>query len=95
MGTVEKNPLYLLHHIFQVKSVIAVEPNHFNIVLETDAIAAWVWLEATGIQGHFTDNGFMMVTHRQLIAFYSWHDHVTDKDLMKALTVSSYIDWYR
>ncbi|XP_077996660.1 beta-mannosidase-like [Glandiceps talaboti] len=61
----------------------------FNIVLKTNHFAIFTWLEATGIEGRFSDNGFLMTAPSMKIRFYAWQK-TTVSDLKKALTVKVY-----
>jgi len=62
--------------------------NDFELELISDAIAPFVWLEATGIEGRFSDNGFLMTTSRKQVVFYSWQN-VTRSQLLAKLNVFS------
>lgn len=54
--------------------VTAEEGNkRFHIILKTDAVTAFVWLDASNLPGHFSQNGFLLVTPEIEITFYSSH----------------------
>ncbi|XP_070547224.1 beta-mannosidase-like [Ptychodera flava] len=61
----------------------------FDIELKTDGITTFTWLEALGIAGRFSDNGFLMTTPSTTISFYAWQK-TTATDLQKSLTVKTY-----
>ena len=65
----------------------------YDIVITTDVPAPFVWLEAYGIKGRFSDNGFLMYTNSKTVKFYSWEQ--TDlKTLKKSLSIKSLMDIY-
>ena len=79
----------------QVEMVSAVDGKGmiYEIDLKSEAIAPFVWLEARGIKGRFSDNGFLMTgTHRK-VTFYSW-DEVSVESLRQSLSVRSLMDMY-
>ena len=69
--------------------------NRFTVELKTDGIAAFVWLEARDIKGHFSDNGFMMVTPTVQVDLFAWQDIKDAVTLQKTLLVTSLSDVYR
>ncbi|CAH1775715.1 unnamed protein product [Owenia fusiformis] len=71
-----------------------VEDRTFSFTVTTDAIAPFVWMEATGIQGRFCCNGYMMVEASIKHMFYAWEDTTVEK-LQAALKVTSLMDIYR
>lgn len=44
----------------------------FKIVLSTDKIALFVWLEIGNIQGRFSENGFHMFVKKKKIIFHAY-----------------------
>lgn len=77
----------------QVKTVTKLAENAFRIQLTSNHVAPFVWLEATGYRGHFSDNGFTMYMPSWSVDFIAW-DSVTVEQLRKALTVKSLMDIY-
>ncbi len=68
--------------------------NVFNINIETNAIALFVWLdlkENSNIRGRFCDNGFFMFDSKREIQFYSLKP-VSIDELKSKLTVRSLTD---
>ncbi|GAB1609427.1 beta-mannosidase-like [Argonauta hians] len=65
----------------------------FNIDLSSTNIAPFVWLEAVGVLGRFSDNGFLMLNPNRTIEFYAWQN-VTVPKLKSSLTVKSLMDVY-
>lgn len=65
----------------------------FSITLSSDKIAPFVWLEAPGIRGRFSDNGFLMILRKKQIKFFAW-ENVNAKTLKAVLTVKSLMDVY-
>ena len=74
--------------------VAEISMGEFDIELETDEIAAFVWLEAVGVSGRFSDNGFMLTEKKPNLYFYSWEPTVTADQLKNALSVTSLMDIY-
>ncbi|XP_060593754.1 beta-mannosidase-like [Ruditapes philippinarum] len=69
------------------------DDNVFELQLRTDAVAPFVWLEARGIKGRFSDNGFLMFLPQKTILFYAWE--TTDADILKErVTIKSLMDIY-
>jgi hypothetical protein len=70
-------------------------PNYvYDIVLESDGIAPFVWLDfrlGSNIEGIFSDNGFVMFSNRKLIQFYGQNPVSIDK-LKSELTIKSLTD---
>lgn len=65
----------------------------FAIFLSSNEIAPFVWLEAPGISGRFSDNGFLMICKKKVLKFFAWEDIKADQ-LKNALTVKSLMDVY-
>ena len=65
----------------------------FTVSLTTDNIAPFVWLEATGVKGRFSDNGFLLLSASKSFTFYSW-EMTTAKELAASLSVKSLQDVY-
>eukprot|EP00106_Octopus_bimaculoides_P007539 XP_014774981.1 PREDICTED: beta-mannosidase-like [Octopus bimaculoides] len=79
----------------KITKVVAVSGrnNTFNITLQSSDIAPFVWLEATGISGRFSDNGFLMIKANKSVEFYAWQNVHVDQ-LKTSLTVKSLMDVY-
>lgn len=79
--------------IVEISDVTQDSRYHFTLQLSSDHIAAFVWLEAYGIRGRFSDNGFLMYSSPVNLTFFAWDD-VTLESLKKSLTVRSLMDIY-
>ena len=67
--------------------------DEYRISLTTDAVAPFVWLEASGIKGRFCNNGFLMFQQKESVMFYAWQQ--TDvRTLKESLTIKSLMDIY-
>ncbi|XP_052255262.1 beta-mannosidase-like [Dreissena polymorpha] len=66
----------------------------FIIDISTNRPAPFVWLEATGFKGRFSDNGFLLCEITSSVRFYAW-ETVSEETLRIALTVTSLMDVYR
>uniref|UniRef100_T1J4G7 beta-mannosidase n=1 Tax=Strigamia maritima TaxID=126957 RepID=T1J4G7_STRMM len=65
----------------------------FKLEVTTDAVAPFVWLEAFGIQGRFSDNGFLLVNATKTIIFHSWQN-ATKSDISSSLSINSLLNIY-
>ena len=61
----------------------------YTIAVEADSIALYVWLEATGVKGRFSDNGFLLHTAIREIVFLS-KEFISVEMLESVLTVRAY-----
>ncbi|XP_013070848.2 beta-mannosidase-like isoform X1 [Biomphalaria glabrata] len=75
----------------QIQSVVKVDANTFQIELYSNAVALYVWLSLDEIKGHFSDNGFPMLTSAIVVMFYSTADVTADR-LASELKVKSLVD---
>ena len=67
--------------------------DEFTISIATNAIAPFVWLEAYGVKGRFSDNGFLMIKTNMTLTFFAWQS--TDIPTLKgSLTIKSLMDVY-
>ena len=66
-----------------------------NIDLHSTAIALFVWLDAAGFSGRFSDNGFLMVRPDVSVKFHSWTKIKNLEQFKNSLTVQSLADVYR
>ena len=65
----------------------------FRVVLQSDAIAAFVWLDVGTVPGRFSSNGFLMVDRNITVSFYPWRE--TDvTELSESLFVTTLRDVY-
>jgi len=72
--------------------------NHsdFKLVLSTDNIALFIWLEVGNIYGHFSENGFHMFEEEKEIIFHTY-EAITPKLLknnIKLTTLSNIYSTY-
>ena len=82
------------YSLFQIASVSeSTISREYTIVLTTDFPAPFVWLEAYGIRGRFSDNGFLMYELGVTIKFYALEE-ADLKTLKKSLSVKSLMDIY-
>ena len=58
-------------------------------MVESDNIALFVWLEAEGVRGRFSDNAFHMVQPSVTVIFHS-KQSTSVKDLQNSLSIRSY-----
>ena len=60
----------------------------FKITLESDAIALFVLLDVKNMRGHFSDNGFLIVTRKKTVTFHS-EDSIPPSELKTRITIKS------
>ena len=78
----------------QVTNIATVKKGQtFNVTISTSAIAPFVWLETPGIQGRFSDNGFLMVQPVMQIQYFAW-ELIDQNKLQNSLTIKSLMDIY-
>ncbi|KAL6106020.1 manba [Pungitius sinensis] len=65
----------------------------FSVALRSDAVAAFVWLDAGGVPGRFGANGFLMVSGSRTVAFYAGR-RTAAAELSGSLVVTSLRDVY-
>ena len=82
-----------LRVIGQIVSVSAVDAMTAEIQLSSDQIAPFVWLTAPGIEGRFSDNGFLMVNKTMTVRFMAW-EALNPKRFAQSLAVRSLMDVY-
>ena len=65
----------------------------YTVRVESDSIALFVWLEATGLSGRFSDNGFLLTTPEKEVVFLS-KEFINVELLERRLNVRAYDkDW--
>ncbi len=66
----------------------------FELILRTNKLAPFVWLDVGSIQGWFSDNGFLMTRENMTVYFYSWRSNVPVAEMKKRVNVISLRDVY-
>ncbi|XP_077156877.1 beta-mannosidase [Paroedura picta] len=75
----------------QLTVSISQVQDHFQLVLETTAIAPFVWLDAGDVPGTFSDNGFLLTEEQRIILFHPW-ESTGVVELEKSLSLTSLTD---
>ncbi|XP_046568092.1 beta-mannosidase-like [Haliotis rubra] len=76
-----------------VTGVTKMSNTEFEVTVGSNGIAPFVWLDAVGISGRFSDNGFLMMTPSRTVTFTSWEP--VDQDTFKrSLKSKSLMDVY-
>ncbi|XP_049642489.1 beta-mannosidase [Suncus etruscus] len=70
---------------------ISQQGDAFAFTLETQAVAAFVWLDVGNIPGRFSDNGFLLTTRTRVVQFYPWAP-TSVSDLRHELHVTTLAD---
>ncbi|XP_019343596.2 beta-mannosidase isoform X2 [Alligator mississippiensis] len=77
----------------QLRATISQQSDHYIFVLQTAAVAPFVWLDVGNIKGRFNDNGFLMTQKRKVVVFYPW-EPTSIKELERSLCLTSLSDIY-
>lgn len=70
---------------------ISQQGDTFAFTLETQAVAAFVWLDVGNIPGRFSDNGFLLTTRTRIVQFHPWAP-TSISDLRHELHVTTLAD---
>lgn len=65
----------------------------YTIVLQSTAVAPFVWLDVGNIPGRFSSNGFLMASRNRTVDFYAWRP-TSVEELSRSLTIKSLRDVY-
>jgi len=78
-----------------VTGVQLLDASTVQISIHSTAIALYVWLDAPGFSGRFSDNGFIMLAPDAVVRFHSWTKigNLIDR-FSSSLTVRSLTDVY-
>ena len=77
----------------EIVAVTKIDNLRYGVDLKSDAVAPFVWLEARGVPGWFSDNGFMMMHDRKMLVFNAWED-VEVETVRASMRVRSLMDMY-
>uniref|UniRef100_A0A8D0H224 Beta-mannosidase n=1 Tax=Sphenodon punctatus TaxID=8508 RepID=A0A8D0H224_SPHPU len=75
----------------EISATISQQGDQYIFVLQTNAIAPFVWLDVGIVQGRFSDNGFLMAQKRKEVLFYPWQPTIVE-ELEKSLSLTSLMD---
>jgi beta-mannosidase len=75
--------------LLQIDSITPTddEGKVFEVVVSTDAVALFVWLDSHDIRGRFSENGFLHVLPTKTVVFTA-DDVTTLDDLTASLTIT-------
>ncbi|XP_033733358.1 beta-mannosidase-like [Pecten maximus] len=90
-----KNVVGLENSVIQVTDVqqASTDKQVYNVTITTDSISVFVWLDAHNVKGRFSDNGFLMISPKKLVQFFSSLP-IDVSTLRNTLTVQSLTDVY-
>lgn len=75
---------------FQVTDCKRLSDNEYKMTVKTNAVALFVWLEVPKIIGHFSDNGFHMITHQMDLNFTSINPiDIDQRKFCKSVTITN------
>ncbi|XP_071101413.1 beta-mannosidase-like [Haliotis cracherodii] len=77
----------------KVTGVTKISDVEFAVTVGSPGIAPFVWLDALGIPGRFSDNGFLMMSPSRTVTFTSW-DPVDLNTVKQSLKTKSLMDVY-
>jgi len=78
----------------QVTGLQFVNESTVNIDLHSTSVALFVWLNAAGFSGRFSDNGFLMMKPDVSVMFHSWTKIESLQQFKNSLTVHTLNDLY-
>ncbi|XP_078487709.1 beta-mannosidase [Ciona intestinalis] len=76
----------------KVQSVVMTAQDIFTLNLTSDVPALFVWLEAPGVKGRFSENAIVMYKSSFNITFYAWESGITAEKLKSVIIITSYND---
>uniref|UniRef100_A0A3Q2ZZA6 Beta-mannosidase n=1 Tax=Kryptolebias marmoratus TaxID=37003 RepID=A0A3Q2ZZA6_KRYMA len=65
----------------------------FMVILHSDSVAPFVWLDVGHIQGRFSVNGFLIVSRNKTVHFDAWQP-TSVAELSRSLSVTTLMDVY-
>ncbi|XP_053192231.1 beta-mannosidase [Scomber japonicus] len=77
----------------RIKAKIQKDKTGYAVNLLSSSVAPFVWLDARGIPGRFSSNGFLMVSRNMTVSFNAWRP-ISFEELFTSLTVTSLTDVY-
>jgi len=78
----------------QVAGIQLLNELTVSIELRSTSIALYVWLDAVGFPGRFSDNGFLMTKPSASVMFYSWTKIESLDRFESSLSVRTLTDVY-
>ncbi|XP_076814346.1 beta-mannosidase-like isoform X2 [Clavelina lepadiformis] len=81
--------------VFTVEGMAKSKDDEFRFVLRSTSPALFVWLEAKGIKGRFSENAFTMPESAKSLTFYSWQKDLSVEKLKNSLEIKSLYDIYK
>jgi beta-mannosidase len=63
-------------------------------VVQTDAVAPFVWLDAGDLKGRWSDNGFLMTEATRTVTFLAF-EPTTPSQLESSISVTSLLDQWQ
>lgn len=89
-----KDVVGLLNPNVKIADVVMVNSRVFEVHVTSVAISAFTWMEAVGISGHFSDNGFLMTSPDLHVTFYAWEDGVDEDALQSSIVITNLFNIY-
>lgn len=75
---------------FQIESVSDIgDGRKFEIVIKTDKVALFVWLDVKGVNGRFSENGFVQVSETKTI-YFKTDNKLSENDIRSKLSITAY-----
>uniref|UniRef100_A0A3Q3A0J2 Beta-mannosidase n=1 Tax=Kryptolebias marmoratus TaxID=37003 RepID=A0A3Q3A0J2_KRYMA len=72
---------------------ITEDKSGFMVILHSDSVAPFVWLDVGHIQGRFSVNGFLIVSRNKTVHFDAWQP-TSVAELSRSLSVTTLMDVY-
>lgn len=69
-------------------AAVSASVDGFRVTLKTDRLALFVWVNAKGVSGEFTDNSLTLLPGRPVVLTFAPKGDVTPEEFQKAFTVT-------
>ncbi|XP_029452909.1 beta-mannosidase isoform X2 [Rhinatrema bivittatum] len=56
----------------QLNASVSRQGEEYAVIVQTTAVAPYVWLDVGDIPGRFSDNGFLMIEKMKVVIFFPW-----------------------
>uniref|UniRef100_A0A3Q3A0F6 Beta-mannosidase n=2 Tax=Kryptolebias marmoratus TaxID=37003 RepID=A0A3Q3A0F6_KRYMA len=76
-----------------ITAKVQEDKSGFMVILHSDSVAPFVWLDVGHIQGRFSVNGFLIVSRNKTVHFDAWQP-TSVAELSRSLSVTTLMDVY-
>ncbi|XP_037551218.1 beta-mannosidase [Nematolebias whitei] len=76
-----------------ITAKVQEDKSGFMVILHSDSVAPFVWLDVEYVPGRFSSNGFLMLSRNKTIRFDAWQP-TSIAELSRSLSITTLIDVY-